>query len=324
MTKSFSAIIPLYNKEGFIAHALSSATRIPREVLHEIIVVDDGSTDAGPEIVERLMVDDDRIQLFRQENGGVSSARNTGVARASGSHILFLDADDEWTSEHVSEIARLADLFPSATLLATSFLFRDQDNRTWQKPAARRPAAPEEVVRDFFATQATDTAFFTSTTCVRRDAYAAVNGCPVGVSYGEDRILFARLAMEGDVVLSPVIGAYYSVGHDGQSFAGWTLEKGDAYSDELLRLLRRAAPAMRASIESAILEHRRSQFFNGIEKGQRIQAARHHLGFLLRHDTAVTTLTRTLPRLLMPTLILRAMRNLVRRRPALRSHPLTQ
>lgn len=88
-----SVVIPLYNKEKYIERALSSVlsqTYPPSE----IIVVDDGSTDEGPERV--LKFNDSRITLIRQENKGPGAARNAGLALARGKYIAFLDADDEW------------------------------------------------------------------------------------------------------------------------------------------------------------------------------------------------------------------------------------
>ncbi|MFN3301364.1 MAG: glycosyltransferase family 2 protein, partial [Sediminibacterium sp.] len=88
-----SVVIPLYNKGKYIERAISSVLAQTYPPL-EIIVVDDGSTDNGPERV--LKFNDPRIILIRQENRGPGAARNTGLARAKGKYIAFLDADDEW------------------------------------------------------------------------------------------------------------------------------------------------------------------------------------------------------------------------------------
>ncbi len=85
-----SVIIPVFNGERFLARAIESAlaqTSPPAEV----IVVDDGSTDATPRIVEALPV-----AYLRQENQGPAAARNNGCAVASGDYLAFLDCDDVW------------------------------------------------------------------------------------------------------------------------------------------------------------------------------------------------------------------------------------
>lgn len=89
----FSIVIPLYNKQEYVkATLLSVIYQSFREF--EVIVIDDGSTDASTKIVESL--DDSRIRLIRQDNGGPSTARNRGIKEAKGKYIAFLDADDEW------------------------------------------------------------------------------------------------------------------------------------------------------------------------------------------------------------------------------------
>ncbi len=88
-----SVIIPMYNAEAFIGSCLLSVRNQTYQNL-EIIVIDDGSTDQGPRICEELMGQDERICLYRQENSGVSGARNRGLSMASGKYVFFLDSDD--------------------------------------------------------------------------------------------------------------------------------------------------------------------------------------------------------------------------------------
>ena len=87
-----SVVIPLYNKEASIAQSLKSVLSQEYDDF-EVVIVDDGSTDGSVGVVEAM--NDPRIRLIKQENGGPSKARNTGVKNAKGEWILFLDADDE-------------------------------------------------------------------------------------------------------------------------------------------------------------------------------------------------------------------------------------
>jgi len=90
MAPTVSLVIPSYNRAGLIAETIVSALaqRVP---FHEIIVVDDGSTDDTAQVLARF---GDRIQAIFLPNGGVQLARNTGVAHASGEFIAFCDSDD--------------------------------------------------------------------------------------------------------------------------------------------------------------------------------------------------------------------------------------
>jgi glycosyltransferase involved in cell wall biosynthesis len=90
---SASVIIPLYNKGMFVARAIDSVLAQTCEDF-EIIVIDDGSTDNGPDIVRQYK--DPRIRLIRQSNAGPGAARNAGVRAASSKYVAYLDADDEW------------------------------------------------------------------------------------------------------------------------------------------------------------------------------------------------------------------------------------
>lgn len=91
--KKISVIVPMYNAERYIGKCLESVVRQTYPEL-EILVIDDGSVDKGPGICGKLAERDGRIQVLRQENQGVSAARNTGLDRACGEYVFFLDSDD--------------------------------------------------------------------------------------------------------------------------------------------------------------------------------------------------------------------------------------
>ena len=88
-----SVIVPVYNVCAYLEESLDSVLRQSHERL-EILIVDDGSTDGSGEICERYAEKDPRIRVFRQNNRGLSAARNVGLDNASGEYIAFLDSDD--------------------------------------------------------------------------------------------------------------------------------------------------------------------------------------------------------------------------------------
>ncbi len=94
----FSVITTVYNQENYIKDCIESVINQTYSNL-EFIIVDDGSTDNSYNICKEYAEKDDRIKLIRKENGGVSSARNVGIADISGDYVLFLDGDDLYCLE---------------------------------------------------------------------------------------------------------------------------------------------------------------------------------------------------------------------------------
>lgn len=96
-----SVIIPIYNTETFIARSLQSVINQTYKNL-EILVVNDGSCDRGPEIVKEFAEKDHRIRLLWQDNAGVAAARNLGIQHAKGAFIAPIDADDIWFPNNIA------------------------------------------------------------------------------------------------------------------------------------------------------------------------------------------------------------------------------
>lgn len=90
----FSIIVPVYNKESSITRCFESLANQNGNVPHEIIFVDDGSTDSSKSLCEEFARTATNAYVISKENGGVSQARNTGINSARGEFLLFLDADD--------------------------------------------------------------------------------------------------------------------------------------------------------------------------------------------------------------------------------------
>ena len=93
MTPKISIIIPVYNAEEYISACLSQILK-QTYTDFEVIIIDDGSTDKSLEQCKKVALSDSRLRIISQENGGVSSARNTGIINAQGEIITFVDSDD--------------------------------------------------------------------------------------------------------------------------------------------------------------------------------------------------------------------------------------
>lgn len=106
--KKVSIIIPVYNVERYLARCIDSCINQTYNNV-EIICVNDGSTDGSLNILEHYKILDSRIQIINKENGGLSSARNAGVAASVGDYILFVDSDDFISCDAVEHIVRNAE-----------------------------------------------------------------------------------------------------------------------------------------------------------------------------------------------------------------------
>lgn len=111
-----SVVIPSYNVEKFLREAVGSVQRQTWKHV-EAIVVDDGSTDGTGRLAEELAASDQRVRVIHKRNGGLSSARNSGIAAARGAYLSFLDADDVLLPDKVERQLALLDLFPSCDLV---------------------------------------------------------------------------------------------------------------------------------------------------------------------------------------------------------------
>src|SRR6266849_447395 len=100
-----TVLIDTYNHERFIEQAIESVLRqdFPRQDA-EVLVVDDGSTDATPELVQRFAP---RVRLLRKANGGQASAFNAAIPEAQGEIIAFLDGDDWWAPGKLTGVVQV-------------------------------------------------------------------------------------------------------------------------------------------------------------------------------------------------------------------------
>ena len=121
-----TVVIPLYNKEGQIGRAIRS---VQGQTFTDwrLMVVDDGSTDKGPEVVAGM--DDRRIEMVRQANAGPGAARNAGARLADTDYVAFLDADDEWYPEFL-EVTLQAIRENDVALVSTTMIELPRGNDT--------------------------------------------------------------------------------------------------------------------------------------------------------------------------------------------------
>ena len=106
MNPKLSVIIPIFKVEDYLERCVLSVINQDYRNI-EIILVDDGSPDRCPQICDTLALTDDRIVVIHKPNGGLSSARNTGIDAARGEYLAFLDSDDQWAKGKLGIIMEL-------------------------------------------------------------------------------------------------------------------------------------------------------------------------------------------------------------------------
>lgn len=210
MKSDISVVIPLYNKEKEIARTLRSVLAQTSQPL-EIIVVDDGSTDGSAARVEEI--GSPLIRLIRQENRGVSAARNRAMQEACGEYAALLDGDDTWEPGYLAEIERLIAAYPGCGAYATSFNVDDGHHLT---PG---DTPQTEGVVDFFTEALSHYVLIPSSTTLRRKPALSLGGFPEGMRMGEDQYLWTKLARTSPVCFSPARLVRYSKAASNRSAA---------------------------------------------------------------------------------------------------------
>jgi glycosyltransferase involved in cell wall biosynthesis len=194
---SVTVIIPAYRAAGTIARALDSvlAQTTPAG---EILVVDDGSPDDLAAVVRTY---EPRVTLIQKRNGGAASARNTGLDRARGTFIAFLDSDDYWEPHKLERQLALFRAHPELGLTCARW-FTQMPGQTRTAPSAE--CDPE---RDRVVTASGEGVFsvmskmWTGTLLVRRSVVGA-RRFTSGLEPAEDRDLWVRLVASAPVYLS--------------------------------------------------------------------------------------------------------------------------
>lgn len=184
MRSTVSVVIPVYNGQDTVVHALRSVqhqTSPPAEV----IVVDDGSFDETGRIVSDFLLDNRLAgwRLIQQSNNGPAGARNAGIRAAKGQHIALLDADDEWTPEKLARSMASVKAFGLDIIGAplprgsgargNGCCLIDKRSMLFRNP------------------------YFTSTVVFSRDAYFQVGGFNLTQRYSEDYRLWLAFAWRG-------------------------------------------------------------------------------------------------------------------------------
>lgn len=206
----FSVLIPLYNKAPYVKKALESVfAQTFRD--YELIVVDDGSNDDSFEVAKKTLeyssVDH---QLIKQENAGVSIARNNGVAASHGNYICFLDADDWWDPFFLERMDWLINEYPDAGIYGTNYYYvKNGRERVCVKNAETGYIDYCKVYADGMAMPLTSISV-----ALQSKVFNEFHGFKTGLKLGEDFDLWVRIALKYKVVFLNEPLAYYNQDSD--------------------------------------------------------------------------------------------------------------
>jgi glycosyltransferase involved in cell wall biosynthesis len=227
-TPLVSVVIPVYNGEPFIRATLESvlAQTYPN---FEVIVVNDGSTDGTPRVLESF---GDRITCVSQPNRGLSATRNAGMTFARGEFLFFLDADDLLCRDYIERLAEpmLADEGVDATFCDTAFFREIEGERV---PAGRtdRSRYAEDMFANLLYGSLTPGAAM-----YRRSSLRWVGGYDILLRAVEDKDFNLRLAKTASWHYVPEIALEYRMSVGSMSQQYWLMYEMDRYV--ILRHLR--------------------------------------------------------------------------------------
>lgn len=193
-----SVIVPCYNGAAFLEEALRSAlAQSYGEV--EVVVVDDGSTDSTAEIARRFPV-----RYIRQENRGLSEARNTGIRESKGSYLVFLDADDRLRPRAIETGLQAIALRPDCAMAVGDHVFIAADSSFLAASAKEDPldSPYEALLKSNFIEMIASVLF-------RRSIFDEVGGFDTTLRVAEDYELYLRIARGRPICCHALVVAEY-------------------------------------------------------------------------------------------------------------------
>lgn len=187
-----SVVIPLYNKEKSIRATIESVLA-QTYTDYEVVVVDDGSTDASSKVVQSLIAKSNKIRLIQKSNGGVCSARNRGIIESKSYYIALLDADDLWKPTFLEEQVILIHDFPKAAMWGINFA-EMQDGKIVRRVPTDLPEGYRGYVDHYFQMpKRVSDLFCSSSVVIRKDVFDKVGMFDERIKYAEDSDMWFRI-----------------------------------------------------------------------------------------------------------------------------------
>ena len=208
----FSIIIPVFNKERFVAKTLKSVLNQTFSDF-EIIIINDGSTDQSE--TEILTHKDPKIHYFSKANEGVAIARNIGIEKARGEYICFLDADDFWYPNFLTTMNSYIQKLPEQKVFACAIEIETKNNCI---PAQYSiPKKTDYEIVNFFDASQKECVLWTSSVAIHKSILTTLGGFDTQIKKCEDTELWIRIGLHFPIVFIWQILAKY--GYDESSIS---------------------------------------------------------------------------------------------------------
>lgn len=206
-----TVLIPLYNKEADIAQTLDTVLQQTMDDF-ELLVIDDGSTDGGLQVVKSLQ--DPRIRVIAQENSGVAKTRNKGVREARSNWVAFMDADDFWHPFHLEQLLEIQRRHPEARWVGCAYekRFTQQNIVPIKAPVMDKPSGWIGAIDAYFEESLYDTLAWTSALAFNKDFFMELGGFDSGITHGagEDTDLWLRAALQAPLYFCNRVSARHN------------------------------------------------------------------------------------------------------------------
>jgi glycosyltransferase involved in cell wall biosynthesis len=186
-----SVVIPAYNYASTLPRAVNSVLAQLDENTTELLVIDDGSTDATPQVIEQLLAENaGRFTALRKPNGGLSSVRNRGIEEARGQFLIFLDADDEMAPGALEAVLEHIASNPESRLIIGGHWSAFDDGRRAVHTPGPLPESAEERVRGYLLDK---TISLSNGACAMHREVFAPGLYPENLRNAEDIPVFAQV-----------------------------------------------------------------------------------------------------------------------------------